>query len=630
VTTTPPTIDGDLSDACWQTAYHDDAFWDPTRDLAPEQRTEIWLCVDKGHIYLGAHMHDTSPALIRAEERKRNGAVSADDTITLAIDPTYKLGGVFSFTVNPLGTMKEDIPGGSDAKVEWRGDWVAGARRVDDGWTAEAAVPWTVLRYPGGQTEIALAVARGLPRLASQYIWPDMGAGIDGKELAHIVGLDLPGAHKPILIMPNIQAEWTEGGPDLHLGADVSHTFSNGLTALATVTPDFTNIENEVESIDFSYTERYYSDRRPFFTTGAGFMPSERLFYSRRIDDLDLGVKAFGKIGNTDIGLLQTVSFGQRTDTAAHLAQRLSDELTADAQFVASNRDGVPGNQVWQTALRWSRPSGRGSLSSSVSLSRSTTHGLPAGAYLDVGFGWDRGPGKWSLFGGYTDIDRWFIALDGFVPETDRRGPGLLARYEAKPVDGWLKNYGTSVSWTHYDHINGTPFHTDWSAGAWGTRRRTGDGAYVGENWGERPPNRDRTTTVIYWWGDGQLHKGGSVACTWGRLGSGDYQSYDASASFIIREGFYGNVAYERRISDFWDPLSPDVDLSRYTLRLNYDFDAERGLGFAVRTGTLGTNAFATYRHSARKGRDLFLVLGDPNAESTVPRLGVMTKWVWD
>jgi hypothetical protein len=70
--------------------------------------------------------------------------------------------------------------------------------------------------------------------------------------------------------------------------------------------------------------------------------------------------------------------------------------------------------------------------------------------------------------------------------------------------------------------------------------------------------------------------------------------------------------------------------LSRYTLRLNYDFDAERGLGFAVRTGTLGTNAFATYRHSARKGRDLFLVLGDPNAESTVPRLGVMTKWVWD
>ncbi len=628
VTATPPKIDGDISDDCWQAAYHDEQFWDPDADRAPTQRTEIWLCVDADHLYFAAYMHDTSPSEIRAAETKRNGAVGQDDTITIALDPTYRQGGLFTFTVNPLGTMAEDVPGGSDAKIEWRGDWVGGARRVSDGWTAEAAIPWAILRYPKGQTEMALVVARGIPATGKSSLWPDMGQGTDSKEFAHIIGLKLPYLRKPVVVMPTVQTEWREGSTRAHLGVDVSHTFPNGLTALATVTPDYSNIEEEVQSIDFSYTERYYDDRRPFFTTGGGFMPESRLFYSRRIDALDFGVKVFGKTGDTDVGVLQTFGFGKRSDTAAHIRQQLNDEWSVDGQYVGTSQHGQPHNQAWEATTNWGRTRGLGSESASLSYSGTNTEGQPNGSWLDLDLNWYRGQGRWGFSGGYDALDRWYISQDGYVPETDMFGPHFGASINGNPQKGRLKSYGASAYWDHYQHEDGSLLHSDYSVGGWATRRR-GDGLYVGASWGQHPPNQDHTTSFSYWWGDGRPHRGGSVSYTWGELGGGTYKSYGASRSFVIRANCYADIAYEHRISTFEDPGVADEDLARYTFRLNYDISPERGWGLAVRTGDLGTNAFATYWRSARKGMDWFFILGDPNADKTVRRVGVMTKWVW-
>ena len=628
VTAAPPKIDGDLADACWQTAYHDDGFWDPDANRAPDQRTEIWLCVDADHLYFAAYMHDTTPSEIRAAETKRNGSIGSDDRITIAIDPTYKQGGLFSFTVNPIGTMAEDVPGGSDAKIEWRGDWVGGAQRVKDGWIAEAAIPWALLRYPKGQTEIALVVLRAIPATGKASLWPDMGQGADSKEFAHIVGLKLPYVPKPIVVMPTVQTEWRDGSTRAHVGVDVSHTFPNGLTALATVTPDYSNIEDEVQSINFSYTEQYYDDRRPFFATGGGFMPESRLFYPRRIDALDLGVKVFGRTGKTDVGMLQTVSFGNRSDTAAHLRQQLNDEWSVDGQYVATSQHGQPHNDAWEATTNWGRTKGVDSKYMSLSYSGTNTEGQPNGSWTDLDLSWYRGQGQVGFSGGYDALDRWYISQDGYVAETDMYGPHFGASIDGSPQKGSLKSYGASAYWDHYEHQDGTLLHSDYSVGAWADRRH-GDGLYVGASWSQHPPNQDHTTSFSYWWGNGVLHRGGSLSYTWGDLGGGTYTSYGASQSFVIRSNCYADIAYEHRISDFWDPGVEDVDEARYTFRLNYDISPERGWGMAVRTGDLGTNVFGTYWQSKRKGMDWFLILGDPNSDTTVRRVGVMAKWVW-
>ncbi|MEX2189634.1 MAG: DUF5916 domain-containing protein [Bacteroidota bacterium] len=110
---------------------------------------------------------------------------------------------------------------------------------------------------------------------------------------------------------------------DTDLGLDVFYNPSPKLTFQLTANPDFAQIEADPFSFNISRYETYYNERRPFFTQGNEiFMPSGRerntgfyrpleLLYTRRIGKklpdgtevpLDLGTKAFGRIGDWEYG----------------------------------------------------------------------------------------------------------------------------------------------------------------------------------------------------------------------------------------------------------------------------------------------------------------------------------------
>ena len=494
---------------------------------------------------------------------------------------------------------------------------------------AEVAIPWGILRYPRGQSEIGLAISRHIPRTDEWSAWPDMGAGWDSKEAARIVGLKLPHIKHPILWMPNVQMEWTEDHFRNNIGLDVKHAFDNGLTALATWAPDFRNIEDEVESIDFSYTERYYRDRRPFFTTGEGYIPGGNVFYSRRIEDLDFGLKVFGRVKDTDLGLLQTFTFGERNDLATEVRHKVDDNWSVMGQYVRRDVDDEPLNQAWGASLNHFEEKGCGGLFAAGSYTGSATSGAPGGHTWSLNLDRWRGEGELGYWVGYGAVSPHYDPQDGFQPEVDRRGPHLGIHFWDKPKDNWIKNYGANVWWDRQEHFDGSLFHTGYGFHTHLTRKEQEDRFNLGMNWTDRPPHYDHTISIGYGWGLDQLHKGGGIWYTFGDIASADYYSYSLVWSWEFKEDFYGNLGYERRKSDYWDRETEDEDLDRLTLRLNYDLDDERGFGLCVRTGTAGTNAFMTYREAVREGVDWFVILGDPNTDHTQPRIGVKTKWVW-
>jgi len=628
VVDTPPVLDGDLSDPCWQQAYHSDEFWNCNDDREPDQYSEIWVCVDATYLYVASYFHDTEPDEIHYEEKKRNGNIWQDDYISIYVDPTYSLGRTYGFYVTPRGTMKESIPGGSDAKIEWRGDWRAAGSLVQDGWTAEVAVPWKILHYPSGQSQISLVIGRYIPRTGEATYWPDMGEGYDSKEQARIVGLQMPTVRRPVIVMPNVQAEWTEEHIRNNVGLDLKHTFENGLTAVATWAPDFRNIEDEVESIDFAYFERYYRDRRPFFTTGEGFLPGSDIFYSRRIEDLDFGLKVFGRLNKTDIGLLQTFSFGQRSDLATEVRHDIDDRWEVRGQYVRRDVDDEPLNEAWGGSVSRFEEQGRGGLWMSVNYVGTETSGAPHGNTWS--FHADRwyGNGKWGWWGGYTAVSSDYAPQNGFQPEVDWRGPYFGCNLYAKPQDSWIKSYGANISWQRREHYDGSLYRDDlhFYTNLARTDQDDGFNFYIG--WTEIPPHYDHTIRLGYSWGQDQLHKGGYVSYALGDRASADYTRYSAGWAWEFKEDFYGDLNYEWRISDFWDPATADEDVDRLTLRLNYDFDAEHGCGFCMRSGTDGTNIFITYREAVREGEDWFIIIGDPNTDKTQPRIAFKTKWV--
>src|SRR5262249_26496732 len=68
---TPPVIDGDLSDACWQSAARAERFTDALFGNPVQDQTVALLGYDGSHLYVAFHALDSQPSGIVARETKR-------------------------------------------------------------------------------------------------------------------------------------------------------------------------------------------------------------------------------------------------------------------------------------------------------------------------------------------------------------------------------------------------------------------------------------------------------------------------------------------------------------------------------------------------------------------------------
>src|SRR5262249_53990771 len=127
---------------------------------------------DANHLYFAFECDDPKPSSLRAQQKKRNGNLDDEDTVCVGVDALADRRTMYWFTINPLGTQSEEIPGGAASKIQWRGDWQAAAQRTATGWTAEIAIPFELLRYPPGQRKFGLIFRRHVSRTNQESCWP--------------------------------------------------------------------------------------------------------------------------------------------------------------------------------------------------------------------------------------------------------------------------------------------------------------------------------------------------------------------------------------------------------------------------------------------------------------------------
>ncbi|MBI3721744.1 MAG: carbohydrate binding family 9 domain-containing protein, partial [Fimbriimonas ginsengisoli] len=250
---TPPKIDGLLDDATWAEAPRVQSFY---HELAPAaEKTTVCCCYDRTHLYFAFECEDPDPASIRGQQKKRNGKMEDEDTVTVGIDALADHRTMYWFTVNPLGTQSEEIPGGAAAKIEWRGDWQGAAHRNQKGWTAEMAIPFEVLRYPPGQRKFGLIFRRHVSRTNQESAWPIRCNYYTRDNQATWENLETPRIQRRPRIMPYTIVG---AGPNLRndAGVDIKYNAENNITGLFSFRPDFQTIEDVIDTIDFSYNPR--------------------------------------------------------------------------------------------------------------------------------------------------------------------------------------------------------------------------------------------------------------------------------------------------------------------------------------------------------------------------------------
>jgi hypothetical protein len=122
------------------------------------------------------------------------------------------------------------------------------------------------------------------------------------------------------------------------------------------------------------------------------------------------------------------------------------------------------------------------------------------------------------------------------------------------------------------------------------------------------------------------------LGINWGeKLGfPSHYQSL--SQAFRITDRWYGEIRLERNRSaelDDEDNITPPETQRQLVLTHSYDLSDERTVSGRMVMRDGNTNFYLAYRQRVRKGTDLLIVVGDPNADEWVSRLAVKAMWCY-
>ncbi len=141
----PPKLDGVLDDACWQAAGRIGGFVEHQGGAPARDATEVRLCHDDEHLYLGARLALADPSKLRAALTRRDAPVYQEDSLEFFLDPGHQ-GAYSQLALNALGTLM-DLS--KKEHLAFNAEWQAKTRRDAGGWWAEVSIRTPSLGYTG-------------------------------------------------------------------------------------------------------------------------------------------------------------------------------------------------------------------------------------------------------------------------------------------------------------------------------------------------------------------------------------------------------------------------------------------------------------------------------------------------
>ena len=304
LTSSPIRIDGALDDAAWVSAKPITAFLqrDPSEGAPPSMRTEARIAFDASALYVAVHAYDAEPGRIVGYLTRRDVG-SSSDWIHVMIDSYHDRRTAYQFGVNPEGVKFDSYWFNDDNDdSSWDAVWDVVAARTSDGWNAEFRIPYSQLRFSGGDdADLGLAITRTVSRLNETSTWPLIArsatgyvsqfgvlSGLAGERASKRLEL-IPYAVGQVLTAPAQPANPLHDSPDpgASVGLDLRYAITPSLSLTATVNPDFGQVEADPAVVNLGAFETFFNERRPFFIEGSGtyqFPCNDcNLFYSRRI-----------------------------------------------------------------------------------------------------------------------------------------------------------------------------------------------------------------------------------------------------------------------------------------------------------------------------------------------------------
>lgn len=319
-------VDGRIDPAEWAGAQHvtDFKVVQPLTGTAPGNAMEAWIKATPEGLAVAWRVH-MPPGVPRARQPVQRDFEAQVDRVNFNIDFDGDGRTAYNFCISSTNGIGDGVFTNENSfNDDWDGNWKHAVSEDAEGWSAEALIPWYIAPMRDGRDgkrRVKVNLDRVIGATGERAAWPAVTFE-KSRFVSDFAPVELDEYSQSLLaITPYASGLYDNvgGRSDFDAGADLFWKPSGNFQLSATLNPDFGQVESDDLVVNFSATETFISDKRPFFTENQGIFeyttPSDfsQLLYTRRIGgpaddgngagDITAAVKLNGNFGATKYGV---------------------------------------------------------------------------------------------------------------------------------------------------------------------------------------------------------------------------------------------------------------------------------------------------------------------------------------
>lgn len=377
-------IDGRIDPQEWEGARHITEFRkvQPLNGEPASLQTEVWILATPEGLAVAFRNHQP-PSVPRTQQRVQRDFKEQVDRVNVMVDfdGDHRTG--YDFTISSTnGIFDAIITNESEFNSDWDGNWRHEVGGDDEAWTAEVLIPWHIapMRQSAGEVRtIGIYVDRVVGVTGERSAWP-YASFERPRFLSDFAPLEVTQYRQSLLALtPYVSSlyDMVDDDNEPDGGIDIFWKPNGQTQLLATVNPDFGQVESDDLVVNFDATEVFISDKRPFFTENQGIFefttPSDfsQLLYTRRVGgpaddgsgagDIIAALKLNGSLGATKYGLFAADEADEvgRRFSAVRLVRDFSTQnlgllvTNVERPFFDRNATVLGIDHNWRPTARW-------------------------------------------------------------------------------------------------------------------------------------------------------------------------------------------------------------------------------------------------------------------------------------
>ena len=270
-------LDGVVDEPVWQSVPAIDGMkrQDPDTLEDAQYKTDIRFFYTERGLYFGIINHQPAESVVsRLVPRDSTPFDYISDSIRVYIDASGEGRYGYGFGLN-LGDAMSDISILPERQVnlQWDGAWDGRTQIVEEGWSAEFFIPWSIMPLPqaDGDRKVGIAFTRELTELGERWGSPPLPStrnvwlsGFKKYELSDIE------PSRQLTVYPFVSSVFDGISHDANsrVGADIYWRPTTNTLLSGTLNPDFGTVESDDVVVNLTAFEVFFPERRVFFQEG--------------------------------------------------------------------------------------------------------------------------------------------------------------------------------------------------------------------------------------------------------------------------------------------------------------------------------------------------------------------------